>query len=175
MSVHFYTAEELAGRDPLKRSARDFAEQSGPPITEDMVRQAEATLGVKLPDSLLDLLRETNGGFLRRPHLAIPELDDAVEVQYLAGIGWAQGWDAEWGSHSMSEEWQYPEGLLWLVGDGHWGVFLDYRTCGPEGEPSVVWYDCEEPIPTIRFIAPDFGAFLGLLRPHDEMSRAMRP
>lgn len=169
MAEHFCTPEDLAAEDPFRQSAREFASYTGPPLTDDMIRQAEAKLGVKLPESLLDLLRESNGGFLKRRCLPIPEIGDAVEVQSMAGIGWDQGLDGELGSLYMSEEWEYPEGLLWLGGDGHWGVFLDYRSCGPQGEPSVVWYDTEAVSPIVRPIAPDFGSFLRQLRLPDEL------
>ena len=40
-------------------------------------------------------------------------------------------------------EWQMPDGLVLLSGDGHWWIALDYRRSGPAGPPSVGWYDNE--------------------------------
>lgn len=169
MAEHFCTPDELAAEDPLRRSASEFAGYSGPPLTDDVVRRAELILGVKLPVSLLELLRESNGGFLKRRYLPISEIDDVMDVQAMAGIGWEGGLDGEFGSMYMSSEWEYPEGLIWLAGDGHWGVFLDYRTCGTEGEASVVFYDTEESCPTVRAIANDFSGFLRQLRAENEL------
>ena len=168
MSEHFYTPDELASDDPYKTPASKFASYTGPPLTDELVHQAETTLGVKLPESLLDLLRESNGGFLKRRHFGQIENGEHVEMSLVTGIGWRHGLDGELGSLYMSAEWEYPEGLLWLDGDGHCGVFLDYRTCGPHGEPSVVWYDTEDDEPYPHQIAPTFETFLSQLRQTDE-------
>lgn len=67
------------------------------------------------------------------------------------------------GSLYLSQEWEYPAGLIYFEGDGHTGFFLDYRECGPQGEPSVLWLDTEcDPYVEVK-LADDFGAFLRLL------------
>ena len=56
-----------------------------------------------------------------------------------------------------------PKGIVLLCGDGHTWVALDYRACGPTGEPPVTWFDneMEEEI----LLAPNFQTFLdGLVR-----------
>ncbi len=37
-------------------------------LTDDMIRGAEEKLGVTLPQVLLDLLKQQNGGYLRKTH-----------------------------------------------------------------------------------------------------------
>ena len=51
-----------------------------------------------------------------------------------------------------------PKGIVLLSGDEHTWVALDYRSCGPTGEPSITWFDneMEEEVA----LAPNFQAFL---------------
>ena len=62
----------------------------------------------------------------------------------------------------MIEEWGYP-GLGVVICDcpsaGHDVVMLDYRFCGPEGEPSVVHVDQEGDY-EITYLAHSFEAFV---------------
>ena len=49
---------------------------------------------------------------------------------------------------------------VFLTSLTHDGILLDYRLCGRDGEPSVVYVQqSEEPV----FVAPDFGSFVALL------------
>jgi len=49
---------------------------------------------------------------------------------------------------------------------GHDMVCLDYRACGPQGEPSVVHVDQERDY-KITFVAPSFEAFVRGLESDD--------
>jgi hypothetical protein len=167
MAAFFYTPEELAARDELNRPASEFEKYSGPPLTDGMVASAEATLGVRLPAALIDMLRERNGGFLKRPYFAYPVVDDIMALTSLHGLGWRRGMDGEYGCLYMSKEWHYPDGLLYIDGDGHTGIFLDYRDCGPQGEPSVGWYDGEADPPEIVKLDDTFAAFVSRLQEDD--------
>ncbi|GAA0928089.1 hypothetical protein GCM10009557_93660 [Virgisporangium ochraceum] len=62
-------------------------------------------------------------------------------------------------------EWGLPSPVVLLSGDGHYWIALDYRTCGPAGEPPVVWLDVEagQDLP----IAPDFHTFVERLTASD--------
>jgi hypothetical protein len=60
------------------------------------------------------------------------------------GVGHPLGLDGAFGSIDLITEWAYPDGLVYLTGDGHTGVCLDYRKCGPTGEPSICWIDTED-------------------------------
>jgi hypothetical protein len=44
----------------------DSGAYTGPPLTDEMVHAAEASVGYKLPESYLGLLRVRNGGTPRR-------------------------------------------------------------------------------------------------------------
>jgi hypothetical protein len=64
----------------------------------------------------------------------------------------------------LLREWGMPEGFVLLTGDGHWWIALDYRRSGPDGPPSVVWYDNE--MDEDVQLAADFETFVHGLRSH---------
>lgn len=60
------------------------------------------------------------------------------------------------------EEWGYPDigvAICDCPSAGHDMVFLDYRFCGPAGEPAVVHIDQEDDY-CITFLAHDFKSFI---------------
>jgi hypothetical protein len=143
-----------------------------PPLTEAMVRDAEHVLGVVLPGTLLALLRIQNGGGVAAARSAHPTGEptswaaDHVPFEYLMGIGRAEGRLSILDTPYLVEEWDLPAPVVLLTGDGHWWIALDYRECGPEGEPSVTWLDAdaEEELA----LAPDFRSFAEALTPPPE-------
>ncbi|MGW4944477.1 SMI1/KNR4 family protein [Actinoplanes sp. NPDC004185] len=145
-------------------------EWTGPPLTDDMVRQAEATLGVRLPPAYVDLLRLRNGGVLRDTRhptsFRTSWAADHFAVDVLLGVGYPEGADAQ--SAYLIAEWGYPDvGVVIGVtpSAGHDTVMLDYSGCGPAGEPAVVYVD-DDRLP--RRVADSFGQFMSGLEPDDE-------
>jgi hypothetical protein len=69
-------------------------------------------------------------------------------------------------SAELLREWNMPDALVLLTGDGHWWIALDYRRSGPSGPPSVVWYDNE--VGEDIQLAADFRTFIEGLRSEDE-------
>ncbi|MEJ2857867.1 MULTISPECIES: SMI1/KNR4 family protein [unclassified Saccharothrix] len=142
---------------------------TGPPLTEDLVRGAETSLGVRLPRAYLGLLARRNGGTPRRRCVFTPFptswAPDHFEIRGLRGIGGKWGIDSpDLGSRYMVEEWGYPDVgvvICQLPSAGHDTVMLDYRDCGPEGEPAVVYVD-EDRVP--RRVADTFAQFTTTLR-----------
>ena len=63
-----------------------------------------------------------------------------------------------------------PDGLVLLTGDGHWWIALDYRESGPQGPPSVAWYDNE--VGEDIQLAPNFETFVTGLRSEDAFDNA---
>ncbi|MFI5564286.1 SMI1/KNR4 family protein [Amycolatopsis japonica] len=142
---------------------------TGPPVDDELIRQAEERLGYRLPSSYSDVLRQRNGGFLRRRRFptSFPTswADDHFEVRSLIGLGGIHGIDSGGGrgSRYLISEWGYPDigiVLFDMPSGGHDAVMLDYRECGVDGEPAVVYVD-EDRVP--RRVARDFAEFLGLL------------
>lgn len=148
---------------------------TGPPLTAAMVACAERTLGYALPASYLRLLRVKNGGRPRRGCFPTDDRwpDRHVRLQTLFGLGYSWGIDSdEFGSRHLIRQAGFPEiGLVVALTPtaGHDAIMLDYRACGPQGEPRVVYVDPEDD--RVDILAPDFSTFLaGLVdcRPYDE-------
>jgi hypothetical protein len=143
------------------------SEHTGPPLTTEAVRAAEATLGYKLPESYLRLLRVRNGGnprFCCYPtEVRTSWAEDHICITTLFGVGFERGIDGEHESRYMIEEWGYPDVGI-VIADtpsaGHDTVMLDYSECGPQGEPRVIHVDTESDEPVITVLAPDFETFI---------------
>jgi hypothetical protein len=159
-------------------------EYTGPPLTDAMVATAEAVLGYKLPVAYLQLLRVKNGGVPKRqcyPTAGTSWSDNHVRVTAICGIGGRWGIDSEqYGSRHMIEHAGFPEvGIFvgWTPTAGHDGIFLDYRACGPGGEPRVTYLDAEGGEEESQVLAPDIATFLQELvdcRPYEQQrQRAM--
>jgi hypothetical protein len=140
-----------------------------PPLTDEMLAQAEAVLDVSLPRELVDLLRIQNGGYTKG--FAFPMSQpttwaaDHVPLDDLAGIVTDPSLTTPQNllqTGCMTEEWGLPPRQVLLSGDGHYWITLDYRR---GSVPSVAWIDveCGEDIQ----IAPSFAAFLAGLVPSD--------
>ena len=148
---------------------------TGPRLTDAMVASAEQSLGYTLPKSYLSLLREKNGGRLRRRCFPTDDrwADSHVRVETLFGIGGSWGIDSdEFGSRHWIQQAGFPA-LGIVVGltltAGHDAIMLDYSVGGPQREPRVVYVDPEDNRSDV--LAQDFKTFLGSLvhcRPYDK-------
>jgi len=145
-----------------------------PPLTDEMVAVAETALGVKLPRSLISLLKIQNGGYTAGFAHPMSEkttwAEDHVPLDDLAGIVL----DPEHKTAQnllqtdyMTREWGLPEGQVLLSGDGHYWITLDYRK---SPEPTVAWIDveCGEDMQ----VAKSFDAFLAGLVPASAYNEA---
>ncbi|QUX27433.1 SMI1/KNR4 family protein [Nocardiopsis akebiae] len=142
---------------------------TGPPLDGEMVRRAEADLGVRLPRGYVEALLPRNGGTPRRrcypTSFPTSWADDHFEISAIRGIGGDWGIDSasDGGSPYLITEWGYPEiGVVvcHTPSGGHDTVMLDYSGCGPAGEPAIAYID-EDRVP--RRIARSFGEFLARL------------
>jgi cell wall assembly regulator SMI1 len=118
-----------------------------PPLTNDMILEAENSLNVKLPPLLVDLLQIQNGGYTKGFVFPMKQrtswASDHVPLDALSGIitdpshRTAQNiLDTEY----MTTEWDLPAKQILLAGDGHWWITLDYRN---GNEPQVRWLDVD--------------------------------
>lgn len=143
------------------------------PLEDDMIAKVEAALGVALPSAYVTLAKSQNGGAPVNPMHAAPPTswaDDHVALSAIFSISFEKyGLCGEMGSAFWSEEWGYPDDLIYFAdcpSAGHDMFALNYRVCGPQGEPSVVHVDQEDDY-TITEVAPNFAAFIRGLQPED--------
>ena len=155
----------------------DFWEEPGdcarknyiePPPTAEVIRQVEKELGYKLPESYIALMQVQNGGFSKKS--AFPTstptswAEDHIAIESFLSIGRDKMYSlcGRMGSRFMIEEWGYPDigiAICDCPSAGHDMVFLDYRECGPQGEPKVVHIDQEDDY-YITPLADSFEAFI---------------
>jgi hypothetical protein len=163
----------------------------GEPLTDALLASIEEELGYRLPKSYVELMRVQNGGFLARTIYRTDRHRVEVEGIYginrsklnsLGGI-WTQrkaftGRDPKTGEPIVVEaktfrtgskfwitEWGYPPIGVYFAetaSGGHDMIALDYRACGPHGEPQVVNVEQDG---DITDMAPNFEMFVrGLTR-----------
>lgn len=141
----------------------------------ETVASVEAALGYRLPASYVALAQVQNGGMPKRTNHRTAErtswAPDHVAITGIFSIGQSQRYSllGEVGSRFWIEEWGYPDIGVYFAdcpSAGHDMLCLDYRTCGPEGEPCVVHIDQEWDY-KVTFVAPTFAAFIRGLEDDD--------
>jgi hypothetical protein len=123
--------------------------------------KSRLSLGLKFPQSYIDLMTAQNGGYLKIRWEGIDE-DHYTDVESLRPLD-----SITYGEHQskyMIEEWDYPAPSYWLGGDGHTAILLDYRSLQPGEEPPVLYVNLEgNPGVVEKQIFPNFGAFVDYL------------
>ena len=138
------------------------------PPSDELIVRVEEKLGYKLPASYIWLMKQHNGGMPVNTCYLTDEstcwVEDHVAITGIFGIGWEKAYAlcGSFGSQFMIDEWEYPA-IGVAIGDcpstGHDMIFLDYRDCGPQGEPAVVHVDQENDY-KITHLADSFGEFI---------------
>jgi cell wall assembly regulator SMI1 len=148
----------------------EYAEKEyvGVPLTDEAVAAVERKLGFKLPAAYVELMRFQNGGIPRQTNHRTQERttwsEDHIAITGIYSIGNEKPCSlcGSFGSRFWVEEWGYPEIGIYFAdcpSAGHDMICLDYRACGPDGEPQVVHVDQERDY-KIVFVAESFGAFI---------------
>ena len=143
----------------------DYAFESyiGKPVTEEDIKDAEAELGYTLPAAYIELLKNHNGGAVKK-NCFINDDGDCVYVTGIYGIDRGKKYSllGEFGNEFWISKWEYPPiGVVVAdtISGGHDMIFLDYRDCGPTGEPKVVRVDQEGDY-SITLLADSFADFI---------------
>ena len=143
----------------------DYAFESyiGRDVTDEDIKNAEAELGYILPTAYIELLKNHNGGVVNK-NCFINDDDDCVYITGIYGIDRDKKYSllGEMGNEFWISKVKYPPiGIVVAdtISGGHDMIFLDYRECGPIGEPKVVRVD-QECDYSITLLADNFGDFI---------------
>ena len=143
----------------------DYAFESyiGRDVTDEDIKNAEAELGYILPTAYIELLKNHNGGVVNK-NCFINDDDDCVYITGIYGIDRDKKYSllGEMGNEFWISKVKYPPiGIVVAdtISGGHDMIFLDYRECGPTGEPKVVRVD-QECDYSITLLADNFGDFI---------------
>ena len=151
-----------------KPSEYALREYVGAPLTDEAIAAVECELGYRLPESYVELMSFQNGGI---PHLTNHRTQErtswardhiAITGIYSVGSEKSCSLCGSRGSQFWIEEWGYPPIGVYFAdcpSAGHDMVCLDYRACGPTGEPQVVHVDQEWDY-KIVLVAENFEAFI---------------
>lgn len=138
------------------------------PPSDELIVSVEEELGYKLPAAYIWLMKQHNGGIPVNTCYPCDEptcwSDDHVAITGIFGIGREKSCSlcGELGSQFMIDEWEYPAigvAICDCPSAGHDMIFLDYRACGPQGEPAVVHVDQENDY-KITHLADSFEEFI---------------
>jgi hypothetical protein len=160
--------DDLFAANFWQKSAYAEAEYVDVRLTAERLALVEQKLTCRLPAAYVDLMRFQNGGTPKRTHHRTKERTSwatdhiAITGIYSIGINKRCSLLGEVGSQFWIEEWGYPPIGVYFAdcpSAGHDMVCLDYRQCGPDGEPRVVHVD-QECDYKITFVAPSFEAFV---------------
>ena len=138
------------------------------PPSDELIASVEEELGYKLPAAYIWLMKQHNGGIPVNTCYPCDEptcwSEDHVAIAGIFGIGREKSCSlcGELGSQFMIDEWEYPAigvAICDCPSAGHDMIFLDYRACGPQGEPAVVHVDQENDY-KITHLADSFEEFI---------------
>ena len=138
------------------------------PPSDELIASVEEELGYKLPAAYIWLMKQHNGGIPVNTCYPCDEptcwAEDHVAITGIFGIGREKSCSlcGELGSQFMIDEWEYPPigvAICDCPSAGHDMIFLDYRACGPQGEPAVVHVDQENDY-KITHLADSFEEFI---------------
>lgn len=151
--------------EPSAYALKEYVDTS---LTDEIIAAVEREVGYKLPASYVELMRFQNGGTPRRTNHRTKEQTswshDHIAITGIYSIGREKPCSlcGGFGSQFWVDEWGYPPiGVCFAdcPSAGHDMVCLDYRQCGPNGEPQVVHIDQEWDY-KIVFVAETFEAFI---------------
>lgn len=148
--------------------------------SDALIASIENELGYKLPASYIALMKRHNGGIPYATCYPLPaELaknhdQDYIEITGFLSIGRKKmnSLCGTAGNRLFKEAWHYPDYGVYICDCPSAGfelILLDYRQCGPDGEPSVAYVDMENH--RISTLAPDFATFVqGLVEENELLS-----
>ena len=135
--------------------------------SDTLIASVETELGYRLPETYLALMKQHNGGIPYATCYPLPNPQEGeqeyVEITGFLSIGRKKpnSLCGTAGNKLFKEGWHYPDYGVYICDCPSAGfdlILLDYRQCGPDGEPSVAYVDMEKR--QVITLAPDFATFL---------------
>ncbi|MGM0843622.1 MAG: SMI1/KNR4 family protein [Bacillota bacterium] len=138
-------------------------------LSGEIIESAERKLKVKLPTAYIDLMNEQNGGELQLKKFVHNIFEGGfIEIDYLYGIGQKSGEGILIDSYTR-KEWGLSNKFIYIHGDSHNWIALDYRRYTGDNPP-VVYIDTDTNHKLK--IAEDFTEFISNLA---ELEREIPP
>ncbi|MBP5269168.1 MAG: SMI1/KNR4 family protein [Ruminococcus sp.] len=151
-------------------------EYVGESPTDEYIESIEKELGYKLPESYKYLIKQHNGGMPKntafRTNIPTSWSKDHISIEGIYGVD-RKGDNSvcgETGTEFWIDEWEYPAigvAICDTPSAGHEMVFLDYRECGKDGEPKVVYNEQDNDMRIVP-LADTFEEFIRGLISEDE-------
>lgn len=131
----------------------------GEPPSDELIAEIEKELGYKLPASYIWLMKQHNGGLLKKTDFLVTVSNSWKLIGITSFIKINSICDE---NQFMKNDWGYPDigvAICDTPSAGHEMIFLDYRECGRQGEPKVVHIDQELDY-EITLLADNFEDFI---------------
>ena len=139
-----------------------------PPADIKIVLSVQEKLGFRLPDAYVELMKMHNGGLLNRCWYPVKEnartYSDYIQVTGILGIGDEVPYSlcGRFGSEFLLEGHENLKNagiaLMNSISPSRAMLMLDYRNCGADGEPEVLYVNLESG--EEKTVAPNFEAFI---------------
>ena len=137
-------------------------------LSIETIKTIEDKLGYKLPNSYLELMSIQNGGEPANNCFPMTKktswADDHIAIYGFLGIGDKKDFSlcGRYGLNFLLEECLFPDDIgiyFATTPSGHEMICFDYRECGKDGEPKIIYVD-EEDDYNITFVADNFECFI---------------
>lgn len=127
--------------------------------SDELIAEIEKELGYKLPASYIWLMKQHNGGLVKKTDFLVTVSNSWKLIGITSFIKINSICDE---NQFMKDDWGYPDigvAICDTPSAGHEMIFLDYRECGRQGEPKVVHIDQELDY-EITLLADNFENFI---------------
>ncbi len=160
--------------DDTNSAAKEYIDESPNDL---LIASVERDLGYKLPDDYIALMKQHNGGIPYATYCPLPAKTEGepeyIEIAGFFSIGRkkANALCGTAGNQLFKEAWHYPDYGVYICDCPSAGfelILLDYRQCGPDGQPSVAYVDMNSN--RVIPLAPDFATFLQSLVEESELA-----
>ncbi|WP_373995116.1 SMI1/KNR4 family protein [Metabacillus litoralis] len=96
-------------------------------INDKVIKKAEEYLGIKFPQSFINLMKIQNGGELNYPYFMLPDLTEKQELPSIEPIHFEEDDESILSSKELLADTNLPKEFIVLWTDCHFWVVFDYR------------------------------------------------